>query len=90
VELVHVYSNLAVSGLALVELRAQAAAIHRPAVQARARQVQRRLSPKQISELLTAYRQGAPATVLAARFHIHRTTVAAITRRHGMEHWRCG
>jgi hypothetical protein len=37
VELVHVYSNLAVSGLALVELRAQAAATHRPAVQARAR-----------------------------------------------------
>ena len=40
VKLVHVCSNLAVSALALVELRAQAAARLRPAVQTPVRQVQ--------------------------------------------------
>jgi hypothetical protein len=90
VELVRLYSNLAVGGLALVELRVQAATRHRPADRAVARQVHHRLSQAEVAEMISAYRQGEPVKELAQRFGIHRVTVTAILRRHDVELHRVG
>ena len=55
----------------------------RPTQRARPRQKQRRLSPAEAGQLLDAYRAGAIAVELAARFGVHRTTVAAVLERAG-------
>ena len=46
------------------------------------RQVQRRLPPETIEELVAGYLAGATALVLAAKHSIHRTTVLALLERH--------
>jgi hypothetical protein len=46
------------------------------------RQVQRRLSPEEVEELVAAYVAGATALALAAKHSIHRTTVLALLERH--------
>jgi|GEM_PF-2684981 len=46
------------------------------------RQVQRRLSPEEIEELVACYLAGATAVVLAAKHSIHRTAVLALLERH--------
>jgi DNA-binding CsgD family transcriptional regulator len=47
-------------------------------------QVQRRLGPDEVTELVDAYRQGVPVEELAASFQINRTTVLGHVRRHGV------
>jgi len=46
------------------------------------RQLQRRLPPEEIEELIAAYTAGATALALAAEHSIHRTTVLALLERH--------
>jgi len=46
------------------------------------RQVQRRLPPEEIEELVVAYLAGATALALAGKHSIHRTTVLALLERH--------
>jgi len=46
------------------------------------RQVQRRLPPEEIEELVAAYLAGATALALAGKHSIHRTTVLALLERH--------
>lgn len=84
------YSNLAVSALVLVELRAQVAARVRPPERAVVRQAHRRLSQTEVANLISAYREQVPVKELAHRFGIHRVTVTALLRRHGVElrDWR--
>jgi transposase-like protein len=48
------------------------------------RQVQRRLPPEEIEELVSAYLAGATALALASNHSIHRTTVLAILDRHSV------
>jgi len=53
------------------------------------RQVQRRLSPEEIEELVACYRAGATALALAGKHSIHRTTVLALLERHQVSRrWR--
>jgi len=56
----------------------------------RQRQRQRRLTAKQAKQLISEYEAGADMTVLAARWGLHRTTVAAHVRRAGVELRRQG
>jgi hypothetical protein len=44
-------------------------------------QVQHRLAPARIEELIAAYRPGATAAALPVQFQIHRTAVAALPQR---------
>jgi transposase-like protein len=46
------------------------------------RQVQRRLPPEEIEELVASYLAGATALALASKHSIHRTTVLALLERH--------
>ncbi len=46
------------------------------------RQVQRRLPPEEIDELVACYLAGATALALAGKHSIHRTTVLALLERH--------
>ena len=78
VKLRHLYSNLLPGPETLAELRDRASARLRPANQAPVRQVQHRLGPARIEELIAAYRRGATAAALAVKFQIHRTTAAAL------------
>ena len=45
------------------------------------RQVQRRLSPEEVEELVAAYLAGSTALTLAGKHSIHRTTVLALLER---------
>jgi hypothetical protein len=47
----------------------------------RKRQVQRRLTPKEIEQLLTEYRAGDSMQELARKWRLHRTTVTEHLRR---------
>lgn len=58
----------------------------RPRTQAvRERQVQRRLTPEQVDQLVAEYQASDDMTVLAARWGLHRTTVAGHLKRVGVE-----
>jgi uncharacterized protein (DUF433 family) len=57
---------------------------------AKPRQTQRRLTPQQVERLVAEYQAGAGMKELAARWEIHRTTVAAQLRRAGVELRRRG
>ena len=46
------------------------------------RQIQRRLPPEEIAELVACYLAGETALALAGKHSIHRTTVLAILERH--------
>jgi hypothetical protein len=48
------------------------------------RQVQRRLTPEQVEQLVTEYRAGSSVQELAAKWRLHRTTVSAQGRRAGV------
>lgn len=50
-----------------------------------ARQQQTRLSPGEVAELVDAYQAGASMASLAARWSLHRETVALHLRRAGVE-----
>ena len=65
----------------LAGLPDRASARLRPANHAPVRQVQHRLGPARIEELLAVCRRGATAAALAVQFQIHRTTVAALLQR---------
>jgi transposase len=90
VEAMRLYSNQAVSSLALVELQVDAATRLRPADRAVARQAHHRLSQPEVAELIVAYREQVSVKDLAERFGIHRVTVTALLRRHGVELRRAG
>jgi hypothetical protein len=44
-----------------------------------------RLSPTDITELIAAYSRAEPVHRIAKRFGIHRATVTALLKRHGVE-----
>jgi DNA-directed RNA polymerase specialized sigma24 family protein len=54
------------------------------------RQLQRRLTATEVVELVREYESGADMTELAARWGVHRTTVASHLRRAGAELRRQG
>jgi len=56
----------------------------------RQRQTQRRLTAKQLQRLVAKYEAGASMKELAARWDLHRTTVAAQLRQAGIELRRQG
>lgn len=58
---------------------------HRRPVRRRIRQVQVRLKPEQIEELVEAYRAGASLPELSARFGLNEHTAAEHLERHGIE-----
>lgn len=70
-------SRLAANLPALLRRRTRA----QPAQQ---RQVQRRLTAEQVAQLAREYEAGEDMTVLAARWGLHRTTVAGHLRRAGV------
>jgi uncharacterized protein (DUF433 family) len=57
---------------------------------ARRRQTQRRLTAEQVQQLVTDYEGGASMKELAARWSLHRTTVAAQLRQAGVRLRRQG
>jgi hypothetical protein len=48
------------------------------------KQIQRRLPPEEVEELIASYLAGATALVLAGKHSMHRTTVLALLERHGV------
>jgi len=85
VELMHAYSNLSREAECLHRLRREALS-PRPARGAkRPRQHQRRINKAEVRELIKEYEQGALIKELAQRFGIHRLTVTALLRRHGVK-----
>jgi len=46
------------------------------------RQIQRRIPPEEVEELVACYLAGATALALAGKHSIHRTTVLALLERH--------
>jgi len=50
----------------------------------RKRQIQRRLTPEQVEQLLTKYRAGASMQQLVRKWRLHRTTVASHLRLAGV------
>ncbi len=48
------------------------------------KQVQKRLGPDAEAELLATYQAGGKVKKLAVEFGIHRVTVSAILKRHGV------
>jgi transposase len=68
-----------------------AASSPRPADESRQpRQNQRRISMTEVRMLIKEYEQRASVKDLAQRFGIHRLTVTALLRRHGVELRRAG
>jgi hypothetical protein len=61
-----------------------------PARAVKRRQTQRRLTPQQVARLVAEYEVGADMKALAARWHMHRGTVAAHLRRAGVALRRTG
>jgi transcriptional regulator with XRE-family HTH domain len=66
-------------------VRAKATSSPRRREQVVTRQSQIRLDPQDANSLATAYRDGMTIKELARRFGIHRSTVTALLRRHGVE-----
>jgi hypothetical protein len=90
VELVRLYSNPEVESDHLRRVRSTASS-PRPANGSRQpRQHQRRLSMTEVTELINAYEQEVSVKDLAQQFGIHRLTVTALLRRHGVELRRAG
>jgi DNA-binding CsgD family transcriptional regulator len=86
VELVRLYSNLFGGPAARLRRVRCAASAPRPSEGPQhPRQHQRRLSPTEVIELIVAYGDGESIKHLAQRFGIHRVTVTALLRRHGVE-----
>lgn len=69
---------------ALDRLRATPAGL-RPAPSRLRQQLQRRLQPEEITDLVDAYSGGTGIKELAQIFRIHRHTVMAHLRRHGLD-----
>jgi hypothetical protein len=86
VELVRLYSNLSRDASHLRRVRS-ATSSPRSAEGPRRqpRQYQRRLSVTEIRKLIKAYKHQDSVTELAKQFGIHRLTVTALLRRHGVE-----
>jgi DNA-binding transcriptional ArsR family regulator len=61
-----------------------------PRVEVRPIQVQHRLDPSQVAELVAGYQGGATIEDLAERFGVHRTTVMAHLDRSGVKRRRRG
>ena len=89
-ELVRLYSNPEAEARRLRRVQS-AASSPRPADGSRQpRQHQRRLSMTEATELIKEYEQHASIKDLAKQFGIHRLTVTALVRRHGVELRRTG
>ena len=84
-ELVRLYSNLKAGPKTLLHLRVKAMSAPRPNGRPSTRQSQVRLDPQQANTLAMAYRAGRATNELAAQFSIHRSTVTAVLRHHGVE-----
>ncbi len=54
------------------------------------KQVQRRLTPEQQAEVVRRYEAGAQMNYLAQHFGVHRSTVSAVLKRHGVSSPRSG
>jgi DNA-directed RNA polymerase specialized sigma24 family protein len=59
--------------------------VERSAPTPRVKQAQRRLTPAEELEAIAAYRSGLTVYEVGEKFGIHRTTVSAIMRRHGVK-----
>jgi hypothetical protein len=90
VELVHAYSNLLPGAESMLRLRVKASSPRPAGGPKRPRQNQRHLRESEVEELIKEYEEGAMVKELAQRFSIHRLTVTAILRRHGVKLRRAG
>jgi transposase len=90
VEVVRLYSNPEAKFETLQSSLARATSTRRPDERPVPRQTQIRLSPHDVAALAAAYRDGKTIKELAQRFGIHRVTVTAHLRRHGVELQRTG
>jgi len=88
VELVRLYSNLSV-GL-LRGVRCACSAQRSKEGSKHPRQHHRRLGATEVAALIETYREGRSNKAIAQRFGIHRVTVTALLRRHGVERRRSG
>jgi CENP-B N-terminal DNA-binding domain len=91
VELVRLYSNLSAETVRLRRVGSTTSST-RPAEGSKRhpRQHQRRLSMTEVAKLIKEYEQQSSVKELAQRFGIHRLTVTALLRRHGVELRRTG
>jgi len=55
-----------------------------PKVKLRTKQVQHRLRPTEVEELVSAYRAGTNVRELSAKFNVHRSTITNLMKRHGV------
>jgi len=86
VELLSLYLNTDIQPNSLTELLKLARAKRRPLVarMPQRRRPQRRLDASETAALIAAHREGAGVKALATQFAMHRQTVAAVLRRHGI------
>jgi len=61
-----------------------------PAVSGVVKQEQRRLTLEQQSEVVRRYQAGAQMSYLSQHFNVHRSTVSAILKRHGVSTRQAG
>jgi hypothetical protein len=90
VELVHAYSNLSREAEVLRRLRGAAPSQRSAGGSTQTRQNQRRLNNAEVGKLIREYEEGALVKELAGRFGIHRLTVTALLRQHGVKLRRVG
>ena len=79
------YCNPALGSKPLVRALGAASAHHRADALVRRRHRQHRLDEEEVRRLIAAYRDRASVKDLAKRFTVHRGTVTAILKRHGVE-----
>jgi DNA-directed RNA polymerase specialized sigma24 family protein len=84
VEVLGRYSNLCDQGERLSDLLQIAPTGPTKAKTRTIRQVQRRLRPDEVAQLLIGYQEGLTVFQLAERFRIHRGTVTSILKRNGV------
>jgi hypothetical protein len=84
VEVMGRYSNSCEQGERLRELLEMAPSGPPKSISRTIKQVQRRLRPDEVGELITNYQAGIPINDLAARFGIHRHTVLEQVKRLGL------
>ena len=89
VELVCLYSNPEAEAVRL-RLVLRATATPKPPEGPKHHQRQRRLSMTEVTKLIKKYEQHESVNELAKQFGIHRLTVTALRRRHGVEQRRVG
>jgi hypothetical protein len=84
VEVLGRYSNHADQGKCLASVLGIVPKGEKAPIPEPTKQIQRRLRPVEIEEVLVAYQSGTTVYELAERFRVHRVTVSHLLERHGV------